>query len=138
VKTYSLDLRQRVAADRDAGLGTKAVAEKYSVSQSWVRRLMQRRRETGSLDPLPPSPGRPAKIAPHEALVRELVAARPDATLEELLARLPVQASASALCRLLQRLELSFKKSDQGGRAAARGRQAGARAVGGQDSGLGD
>lgn len=110
MKTYSLDLRQRVAADRDAGMGTKAVALKYSVSRSWVRRLMQRRRETGSLGPLPPGPGRPPRLAPHEALVRELVAADPDATLRELLARLPVKASASALCRLLKRLKLSFKK----------------------------
>ena len=110
MKTYSLDLRQRVAADHDAGLGTKAVALKYSVSQSWVRRLMQRRRQAGSLDPRPPSPGRPPKLVPHEALVRELVAAKPDATLEELLARLPVKASTATLCRLLQRLELSFKK----------------------------
>jgi len=45
--TYSLDLRQRVLADCDAGLKTKAVAEKYGVSRTWVRSLKQRRRETG-------------------------------------------------------------------------------------------
>ena len=44
-----MDLRQRVIADRDAGPGTKAVAEKYSVSAAWVRLLKQHRRERGDI-----------------------------------------------------------------------------------------
>ena len=51
MKAYSADLRQRVLADCDAGLGTKAVAEKYRVSPAIVRRWKQRRRETGELHP---------------------------------------------------------------------------------------
>lgn len=51
---YSMDLRKRVLNDCDAGVGTKAVAAKYSVSASWVRRLKQRRREDGSLTPRSP------------------------------------------------------------------------------------
>ena len=47
----ALDLRSRVIADCDAGLGTKEVAEKYKVSQSWVRKLKQIRRETGQIGP---------------------------------------------------------------------------------------
>ncbi|WP_428386146.1 hypothetical protein [Mucisphaera sp.] len=50
-KSYSMDLRERVAADHDAGLGTQAVAQKYSVSRAWVRRLIQQRRERGNLEP---------------------------------------------------------------------------------------
>ena len=50
-KAYSLDLRQRVINDCDAGLGTKAVAQKYSVSPAWVRRLKQHRRQRGDLVP---------------------------------------------------------------------------------------
>lgn len=38
---YSMDLRRRVIADCDAGLGTKAVALKYSVSPAWVRRAIE-------------------------------------------------------------------------------------------------
>ena len=52
---YSLDLRSRVIGDCDAGLGTKEVAEKYKVSQSWVRKLKQIRRETGQIGPRPHS-----------------------------------------------------------------------------------
>jgi transposase len=105
-----MDLRERVFADCQAGMTTPAVAEKYKVSQSWVRRLKQRHRDTGSLAPLPPSPGRPVTLAPHDASLRELVQEDPDATLAELRQRLGVEVSISALAEYLRRIKLSFKK----------------------------
>src|SRR6478752_6777625 len=110
MRSYSMDLRERVWADCQAGMKTPAVAQKYSVSQSWVRRLKQRHKATGSLDPRPPSPGRPVIPAPHENRVRELVRDDPDATLAELRKRLGVAVSIGALCNYLRRLKLSFKK----------------------------
>ncbi len=47
MRAYSLDLRVRVLADCNAGMATRKVAEKYSVSTAWVRRLKQRHRESG-------------------------------------------------------------------------------------------
>ena len=47
MQAYSLDLRERVVADRVAGLRTAEVARKYRVSPAWVRRLLQRYRATG-------------------------------------------------------------------------------------------
>lgn len=38
----SMDLRERVLKDAQAGLATTAVAAKYSVSPAWVRRVKQR------------------------------------------------------------------------------------------------
>lgn len=110
MRAYSLDLRERVWADCQAGMKTPAVARKYSVSESWVRRLKQRRRATGSLARRPPSTGRPVLLAPHEARVRELVRDDPDATLKELRQQLGVEISTGALCNYLRRLKLSFKK----------------------------
>ena len=110
MRAYSMDLRERVWADCQAGMKTPAVAQKYSVSQSWVRRLKQRQKATGSIARRPPSPGRPVTLAPHEARVRELVRDDPDATLDELRQRLGVAVSVGALCSYLQRLKLSFKK----------------------------
>ena len=49
MQAYSLDLRERVVADREAGLQTAEVAHKYRVSPAWVRRLMQRYRESGQV-----------------------------------------------------------------------------------------
>ena len=110
MRAYSMDLRQRVWADCQAGMTTPAVARKYSVSQSWVRRLRQRQRATGSIAPRPPSPGRPVILAPHEDRVRTLVRDDPDATLAELRRRLGVTVSIGALCNFLRRLKLSFRK----------------------------
>lgn len=110
MRAYSMDLRQRVWADCQAGMTTSAVAQKFSVSQSWVRRLKQRQRATGSLAPCPPSPGRPVTLAPHDARLRELVRDDPDATLDELRQRLGVKVSISALSEYLRRINFSFKK----------------------------
>ena len=57
MQPYSLDLRQRVLADCEKGLTTRAVATKYRVSESWVRRLKQRRRESGEVAPRAAAPG---------------------------------------------------------------------------------
>jgi transposase-like protein len=46
MRAYSMDLRERVFRDSDAGMTSVAVAEKYDVSRAWVDRLKQRRRGT--------------------------------------------------------------------------------------------
>jgi len=46
---YSMDLRQRVARAWDLQPDAEEIAAKYEVSRAWVHRLIQRRRETGSL-----------------------------------------------------------------------------------------
>ena len=48
---YSMDLRTRVLHHSEAGMRSKEVAAKYSVSRAWVDRLKQRRRETGEIAP---------------------------------------------------------------------------------------
>ena len=37
MRAYSMDLRERVLHDSDAGMQAAAVASKYRVSASWVR-----------------------------------------------------------------------------------------------------
>src|SRR5262245_60020254 len=116
MKAYSMDLRERVLADCDAGLGTAAVAAKYRVSASWVRRLKQRRRATGEVAPRPG--GRRAPALDSEAdRIRQAVRTTPDATLEELNARLGLAASLSTLWRALRRLGLTVKKKSSGARS---------------------
>ena len=50
---YSQDLRDRVLAAADRGMPTKQVAAVFAVSPAWVRRVKQRRRESGELSPRP-------------------------------------------------------------------------------------
>ena len=54
VKAYSMEYRRLVAEAYDACGSSDDVAAEFKCSASWVRRLIQRRRETGSLEPLPP------------------------------------------------------------------------------------
>jgi transposase len=118
---YSMDLRVRVLADSDAGMGTRAVATKYSVSESWVRRLKQRRREKGEIAPRQRRPSLP-KWLPYAERLQELVRDRADATLGELRTRLGGELSITTLWRALHELRLTFKKSPAGCRAGSAGR----------------
>jgi len=51
---YPMEFRQLVAAAYDQCGSSVEAAGDYGCSESWVRRLVQRRRETGSLQPLTP------------------------------------------------------------------------------------
>jgi len=47
---YSMDLRERVAAAIDEGEGSeRQIAKRFRVSVSFVTRLLQRRRDAGTL-----------------------------------------------------------------------------------------
>jgi len=107
---YSMDLRSRVIADCDAGLGTKAAAEKYQVSPSWVRKLKQIRRETGQIGPRPQRVSHATKLDAHVETLQQLVELQPDATLRELRAQLGVKVGLATIARALVRLRLTFKK----------------------------
>jgi transposase len=110
MKSYSMDLRERILRDCDGGLETRAVATKYDVSESWVRRLKQRRRETGEVAPRRAGSRREPKWQAHADRLQQLVAERPDATLEELRDELDVALSTTTLWRALRALQLTFKK----------------------------
>jgi transposase len=110
MQAYSLDLRQRVLADCDAGLPTRQVAAKYRVSASWVRRLKQRRRQTGEVSPRPPRNRRRPTLDAHHDRLRALIAEDPDATLAELRDRLGVAIGLTSLWEAVRRLGLTVKK----------------------------
>jgi transposase len=114
MKAYSMDLRERVLADCDAGMSAPQVAAKYRVSRAWVSRLKQRRR--GGLVPAPGRPGnpRPPALEAEADRLRQAVRDRPDATLAELRAALGLTVSLATLCRALQRLRLTLKKKSGG------------------------
>ena len=105
---YSQDLRDRVLSASDRGMPTRQVARVFDVSPAWVRRLKQRRRETGETSPRPMGGATVIKI--DMARLAELVRAQPDATLKELRTRLGIVCAESAVCMALKRLGLSFKK----------------------------
>jgi len=110
VKPYSMDIRSRVLEDTDGGMTTREVALKYRVSESWVRRLKQRRREHGEIAPRPSRNRVQPKWLPYSKRIEELVAAQPDITLRELRDALGQDISIQTLSRALGQLQLTFKK----------------------------
>jgi len=109
MKPYSMDLRERVIAACDAGRRTKEVATTFRVSPAWVRRLKQHRRERGDIIPRHGGGSRGRKIDRDK--LAELVREDPDATLVQLRDRLGVAVTPWAICKVLQQLKLTFKKS---------------------------
>jgi transposase len=111
---YSMDLRTRILADCDAGMKTKDAAAKYTVSQSWVRRLKQRRRQSGEVAPRQGRKGPVPLWQTHGEQIRQAVKDQPDATLAELRDRLGLDVALSTLCEALKALKLTFKKKRRG------------------------
>ena len=118
---YGSALKQRVLKLYDENEQTAVIAKRLCVSRSWCRRVRQRR-----LEPLRKIEGRPPKL--DEAARQHLatwIAQQPDATLEQLRARiteeLSITLSIGALWNTLQRMKLTLKKvGDRPGTAASR------------------
>ncbi len=112
MQAYSDDLRQRVAAAYASGHFTIGeVASRFTVSVSFVNKLLQRQRTTGSVAALPHRGGPAPRLQPldHQHLAA-CVAAQPDATLAELGQQLVAAVSPTVLCQTLQALDLRRKK----------------------------
>src|SRR3954451_12294922 len=109
---YSRDLRQRIVETARRREGTLSqIAERFLVSVSFVTRLLQLHRTTGSVEPRPHGGGHPAGLTPEDLeRVRELIRDRPDATLEECREHLGCSCSPATISRALSRLGLPRKK----------------------------
>ena len=108
-----MDLRERVIQAYDARKGTQAeIANLFSVSVSWLQKLLRFRRATGSVAPKPHGGGwTPKFTGEHLEELKKAVEQDPGATLEELLEGSKVEASIMAVQRALVRLDCRRKKS---------------------------
>jgi transposase len=143
MKAYSLDLRQKILRACDQRLGSqRTIAAFFGVSQSFIEKLMRRRRMTGDIKPRPHAGGREGlcdEVA--LAVVRQLVQEQSDATLQELCAHLYTQrglrVSVPTVSRLVTQLRLPRKKSHStpaSGRLRVSSKRAPATASGSQRS----
>jgi transposase len=112
MKAISEDLRKRILDTIQRGDGSlRQIARRFLVSVSFITRLLQLHRSTGSLEPRPHGGGNPAILSPEDLQqLRELVQKQPDATLEELRQRLGVSCSLMTISRALCKLRLPRKK----------------------------
>jgi transposase len=113
MKPYTAEFRGEVLAACDANEGTHDVAVRFKVSESWVRRIKQQRRETGQIAPKTAAPRQPKWQAWAEWLVAKITA-RPDSYLRELQAELKQErgeeVSLMTICAACRALDQSRKK----------------------------
>jgi transposase len=109
MEAYSKEFRRDVLAACDAGGGTRAVALRFNVSESWVRRVKQERREQGKVAPQT-TRDRRKSWEPHAAWLLAKLDQQPDIYLRELQAAAQQElgwevsdVTLSRACRVLRR-----------------------------------
>jgi transposase len=116
MKAYSNDLRKKILEAYEKKEGSlRKLARRFSVSFSFVRRLVKRFRKFGIVDPEPHGGGAKPKLDPiYLGILREVSDANTDATLAELsdlfFERTKIRVSGSTIARKLKRLRISRKK----------------------------
>lgn len=109
MEAYSKEFRREVLSACDAGEGTRSVALRFKVSESWVRRIKQERREQGKV--APHSKRRRRKVwEPYAEWILAKLDERPDVYLRELVAAAEEElgwevsdVTLSRACRALRR-----------------------------------
>ena len=105
-------VRERIMTLYQKGKSTQQIAEALGYCPAAVRRVRQHQRERGTLVPQTHLCGRKGHFTPErQALLRELVAKRPDATLAELAQQMDLPVPISTMDSWVNKLGLSFKKS---------------------------
>lgn len=114
-KAYGQDLRDRVLAMADDGFRVGRVAELLRVSVSYVSKVLSRRRRTGETAARPQRCHVPLKLLSLHGDIAAEIAARPDATLDELRRWLAdtheTTASKGLMVKTVAQLRLTHKKS---------------------------
>jgi transposase len=114
-KAHAQDLRDRVLALSDDGFAVGRIAAQLRVSVSYVSKALSRRRLTGEIAARPQRCHVPLKLIDLHPKIAAEVAARPDATIDELRRWLSAThattASKGLMVKTLAQLRLTHKKS---------------------------
>jgi len=117
MQAYSLDLRQRVVSAYENGVETiPEVAGRFQVSESFIKKLLARKRATGEIAPIGHRGGQRRRLSDkHRKWLLKTVLAEPDITLSSLQDRLlsekSISVSVPTLSRELKGLNLRRKKN---------------------------
>jgi putative transposase len=116
MKPYSIDLRQKIVDAYSNQEGSyRELAQRFSVSFSFVKRLLKRYKDTGKIEPKPHAGGQYSKLKPEQLeIVRQLVEEDNDAILQELCElfyqRTQLRISRATMGRTVEKLNLTRKK----------------------------
>jgi transposase len=113
MQAYSKEFRRDVLAACDAGEMTRDIATRFRVSESWVRRIKQERRESGKVAPKTTRNRKHMWEAWSDWLTKK-IDARPDIYLREIQAdlksELGVETSLWTICQACKALKQTRKK----------------------------
>src|SRR5688572_8054756 len=113
MEPYSSEFRSAVLAACDANEGTRDIAVRFKVSESWVRLIKQQPRETGQVAPKTSAHRQPKCQAGADWLLAKITA-RPDIYLRELQEELKQERGEEVclmtLCNACRPLEQSRQK----------------------------
>jgi transposase len=125
MRAYGVDLRWRVVEAVQQKEGThEELAGRFSVSVSWIKKMVSQWKQLGTLEPQTHHCGRKPKLSEedHQRLAG-LVEEEADATLEQYQERLGVNCCLTTIWKALCRLRQTFKKECTGRRAGPAGRR---------------
>jgi transposase len=112
MEAYPTKVREQVLGAYAAGMETAEIAERFGVGPAWCRGVRQRLRELGLRGAIEQKHGPdPFFDQARREQLATLVGREPDATLQELKAKLGVPVSISTIWRTLQDMKLTLKKS---------------------------
>jgi transposase len=115
MKPYSLDLREKIVSAIEKGESSfRETAQRFSVSKSYVQKLVALKRTEGHLMPQKQG-GSFSTVMEHQVQLLEIFEQQRDATLAEycelLFDKTGHRISQSTMCRTFQRLGLPRKKN---------------------------
>jgi transposase len=116
MKPFSEDLRQRIVQVYEENTWSyEAVAARFQVSVSSVRRFVRQWRQTGHLTPAPSGGGQPQKLGGEAQqwlldVANNQVDVSQDELRQEVKAHTGMAVSQPTICRILQRAGITRKK----------------------------
>ena len=113
MKPTPLALRKRVVTARtQEGQSMGEIAERFRIPKGTVQRILERYRDSGSVEPKPQNPGRKSAFSKEDLQrLKKDILANQDATLEELRTRSRVNVSIVSFHKVIKKLGFTRKKN---------------------------
>jgi transposase len=113
MKPTPIALRKRIVAARtEEGQSMGEIAERFKIPKGTVQRILERFRDSGSVEPKPQNPGRKSAFSKEDLQrLKKDILANQDATLEELRTRSRVNVSIVSFHKAIKKLGFTRKKS---------------------------
>jgi transposase len=112
MEAYPQKVRELVLDAYVEGLKTAQIGKRFKVSPSWARRVKQRWQQSNLRCSIEQKHGPNPKLTEaHRRELADLVAKTPDATVKLLHEQLNMPVSVSTICRALNEMKLTLKKS---------------------------